>query len=338
MEYQAKKRNTPIATLIKNYVNKKSGKVADSREEIQRRFDYLDWKDQKKIVLAFLESGKTDRQWAYSKVLDYWDKSFEPKIKELWEQLHEEKCSWSVIRYFPKEYLSLNIDMFTEDRDYYFICLRLAEDKDFAVDKSKLSNSDYLAVIYHTGRTVDVEEAENLLYESVHGICLDCDPLFDLDRYANTSKGSIISPICFKAVSLPLYYLRKLGHPQIVWQFEEWNKSVQEAIFNSPEFKAISVFDIDEYDYRRRMINIARKYGYLALDEKYKKDTDPSIEDMLKPKEWYSVAPAPKEIIVEEDIEQPDPSQLKELMAKNPALEKLVGDFGLDIGNSDLPF
>ena len=74
MTYNTKKRNTPIATLIKNYINKNSGKVSDSRNEIQRRFDYIDWKDQKKIVLAFLESGKTDRQWAYSKALDYWDK------------------------------------------------------------------------------------------------------------------------------------------------------------------------------------------------------------------------------------------------------------------------
>ena len=36
MIYQPQKRNTPIATLIKNYINKKSGKVAESRNEIQR--------------------------------------------------------------------------------------------------------------------------------------------------------------------------------------------------------------------------------------------------------------------------------------------------------------
>ena len=114
--YKEKKRNTPIATLIKNYINKKSGKVSDSRDEIQIRFDYLDWKDQKKILSAFLESGKKDRQWAYSKILDYWDKSFEQKIKELWEQLHEDKCSWAVIRYFPIEYLTQNIDIFTGNR------------------------------------------------------------------------------------------------------------------------------------------------------------------------------------------------------------------------------
>lgn len=332
------KRNTPIATLIKNYINKKSGKVAESREEIQRRFDFLDWKDQKKIILAFLESGKTDRQWGYSKALDNWDKSFEPKIKELWEQFHEEKCSWSVIRYFPIEYLSKNIDRFTEDRDYYFICLRLAEDKDFVIDKNKLSNTDYLAVLYHTGRSINANEAERLLYDNVHDICLSCDPPFDLDRYAETGKGSIISPISFKAVSLAIYYIRKLGLPYIVGQFNAWNEKVQEAIFNSPEFKAISIFDIDEYEYRRRMINIARKYGYLALEEKYKKESDPSIEDMLKPKEWYSIVTAPKEVGEEEQIEQPDPFLLMEMMEKNPAIEKLLCNFSLDIGISDVPF
>lgn len=70
------KRNTPIARLIKDYIDKKSGKVSESRKEIQWRFKYLDWKDQKKIILAFLNSGKTDRQWGYSMALDLWDKSF----------------------------------------------------------------------------------------------------------------------------------------------------------------------------------------------------------------------------------------------------------------------
>ena len=65
MKSKERKRNTPIATLIKNYINKKSGKVPESRKEIQRRFDHLDWKDQKKIMQAFLESGKADRLWAY---------------------------------------------------------------------------------------------------------------------------------------------------------------------------------------------------------------------------------------------------------------------------------
>lgn len=34
MIYKPLKRNTPVATLIKNYINKKSGKVSESRNEI----------------------------------------------------------------------------------------------------------------------------------------------------------------------------------------------------------------------------------------------------------------------------------------------------------------
>jgi len=67
-------KNHPIATVIKNYVNKKSGKVSESREEIKWRFKALDWKYQKRILSAFLESGISDRDWAYGMVLDYWDK------------------------------------------------------------------------------------------------------------------------------------------------------------------------------------------------------------------------------------------------------------------------
>ncbi len=80
---QQRKRNAPIAQLIKDFANKKSGKVTESRVEIKRRFEFLDWKVQKKILTVFLNSGKSDRQWAYSRALDNWDKSFEPKIKEL---------------------------------------------------------------------------------------------------------------------------------------------------------------------------------------------------------------------------------------------------------------
>ena len=342
MLYNIKKRNTPIATLIKNFVNKKSGKVTESREEIQRRFDYLDWKDQKKIILAFLNSGKKDRQWAYAKTLEYWDKSFEPKMKELWESLHEEKSSWTVIRHFPVEYLSENIEKFTEERDYYFVCLRLAKNKTFAIDKSKLSNTDYLAVLYHTGRSIEEKEAESLLYENVHSICLDCDPYFALDKYADVSKGTIISPISFKEVSLALYYIKKLELWPLASEFEQWNKEVMEVEFNSPEFKAIPIYDIDEVKYIHQMITIARKYAYLALDAKYRKPSDPSVEEMLKPKAWYCLSselkPEAKETVEEAPVIHNAPAALKEMIENNPALGKLINTLTLGTDDDTMPF
>ena len=323
--YKERKRNTPIATLIRNYVNKKSGLVTDSREEIQRRFDYLDWKDQKKILSVFLDSGKTDRQWAYSKVLDYWDKSFEPKIKELWEHLHEDKCSWVVIRHFPIDYISQNLDEFTSERDYFFICLRLAEDKDYIIERDKLSKTDYLAVIYHTGRSIDEKEAEDILFDTVHDICLDCDSILALDRYADVSKGTIISPKCFHSVSLALYYIRMLGYNSLSRDFDEWNEKVTKAILDSPESKEMSKYGESEFEYRFRMIKVARRYAYLLLDEKYKKTADPTIEEMLKSKYWCRLD---------------DDDVLKDLIADDPAFGKLVDVLALEANDycqSDFP-
>ena len=305
MKSKERKRNTPIATLIKNYINKKSGKVPESRKEIQRRFDYLDWKDQKKIMHAFLESGKADRLWTYSKLVDNWDKSFEPRIKELWEQSHEGISSWVVIRYFPTEYLSQNIDKFTDDRDYYFICLRLAEDKSYIIDRSKLSITDYLSVLYHTDRPLSAYEARDLLYKTVHDICTENDDYTQLSLYPYIGEDDIISPINFQNVNLAIYYLRKMGLTAVVRQFETWNEEVQRAVSSSSEYKAVLTADLSEYMKHEATAKIAKKYGYLALDYKYKTEAF-CIDNILTPREWF------KENTISEDPILPFESKAKD--------------------------
>lgn len=176
------------------------------------------------------------------------------------------------------------------------------------------------------------------MYGNVRSICLDCDPYFALDKYANASKGTIISPISFKEVSLALYYIKKLGLSSLASKFEQWNKTVMEAVFGSLEFKAIPIYDIDEVSYIHQMITIARKYAYLALDAKYKKPSDPSIEEMLKPKGWYHIANEPKDKVEKKPEVVYDPSALREMMENNPALGKLVDSLGLGTDEDAMPF
>lgn len=281
MRYKRKKRNAPIATLIKNYVNKKSGKVSVSREEIKWRFDHLDWKDQKKILAAFLDSCLSDREWAYTKLLDYWDESFEPKVKELWETYHEYRCSWSVIRYFPLEYITAHMDEFTDERDYYFICLRLAKDKNHVIDRSKLSDIDYLALLYHTGRDISADEALDTLYRIVHHCCIKDTFLTRLERLGKGKYRDVVTPLNFHEVNLAFYYVVKLQQYEVAGLFRQWNKSVGDAIRNSPEFKAIDKNDMDsDYEYDRRRTLVANIYAFQALDDKYKLPSDPTVEQM----------------------------------------------------------
>ena len=323
VEKMKRKRNTPVATLIRNYVNKKSGKVADSRSEIQFRFDYLDWKDQKKILLAFLESGKTDRFWAYTKLLDYWDKAFEPKVRELWEEYHEERSSWLAVRNFPLDYLSANIDRFDWERNYYFICLRLAVDKSFVIDRERLSPTDYLSVLSHTGRKEDFDASE-LLFGIVHSICVDGFPLYEmpLERYAKCSRGHVVTPLQFQNVSLAVYYLKELGEDAAVSAFEEWNEGVKKAIADSQEYRHLQESDLKDYSYRNEALRVARRYAYLALDDRYKLATDGDIETFLKSGDWFL-----PEVIAQPDA--PAPANIDEMVEMNPVIGKLVGDFEL---------
>lgn len=281
MRYQKRKRNTPISTLIKNYVNKKSSKVSVSREEIKWRFDHLDWKDQKKILFAFMDSGISDREWAYSKMLDNWDDSFQPKVRELWETYHEYKCSWSIIRYFPLEYIKEHIEEFTDERDYFFICLRLAKDKDYVIDRTKLSDRDYLAVLWHTGHTISDDEARDTLFSIIHNCCLADTFMPRLERVGEGRYDKVITPANYREVNLAIYYLLKLEKDNIVQQFEQWNELVEDAINDSPEFKSIDRNDFFlDYEYDRRRVEIANLYAFQALDERYKLPSDPTVEQM----------------------------------------------------------
>ena len=336
-DFNVKRRNTPIATLIKNFLNKKSGKVTDSRDEIQTRFDCLDWKDQKKIMAAFLDSGKGDRQWVYMKLLDNWDKSFEAKVLELWNELHENRCAWIIIRHFPLDFLSRNIEKFTGYRNYFFICLRLAKNKDYVIDKSLLSPTDYLAVLYHSDRTLAEEEATDMLYRIVHKRCIKGLPLYEeLDLYFDDDRGKIISPVRFREVSIAIYYLKKLHLESVASAFEDWNHEVEITIYASAEFMRLAETNTDDFADRQERIRIARKYAYLALDEKYKEPSDPDIDEVLKQRYFFYETPDGEIQHVASD--SASLVTLGDMMPNNPAFEQLVDRLELAADPAEIPF
>lgn len=282
MEHRKKKRNTPVVTLIRNYKDKKSGKVTVSREEIQWRFKCLDWKDQKIILVAFLNSGKVDREWAYSQLLDNWDDSFMPLIIELWETYHETKCSWLVIRYSPLEYVKKHMNEFDGERDYFFICLRLAMDVNYIINRSMLSKRDYLAVVYHTGRNITDNEAHDILFGIIHDCCVPDYYVIGLENVGVGKINDMITPANFREVNLAVYYLKKLNKNRVVGLFDVWIQIVKGAIINSSEFKSVNRSDYSDYGYEQIRIELAKFYAYQALDSKFKLLSDPTADQMLQ--------------------------------------------------------
>ena len=220
------KPNRPIRELIREFEDKQSGRVSTARKEIFRRFDGLDWKDQKRILHICLDSCATDRQWAYGKLWRMWDKSFEEKVRKLWEETHEYKSQWPVTRHFPADYLIHHIEDFS-DRDYFFICLRLVvEVPDYKIDKERLSPLQYLKVLSRGGYLLDdAEEAWDLLYQTIADMCVgSCLEFF------NNSISSDIPDELYYVKS----YVRNLGQEEVADEFENWFakiwKEIQEAL------------------------------------------------------------------------------------------------------------
>lgn len=266
-------KNNPIAKVIKNFVDKKSGKVTEARKEIQRRFFGLDWKDQKKIMLAFLKAGKADREWAYSHLLEMWDDDFTIQVLAFWVAYHEEKCAWVIIRHFSNDFIKHHVDEFKGERDYYFVCRRLAEDADFVIDRRRLSTIDYLMVLYHGNRSISDEEAKNLLFEIVHEVCSNGHPYLEVSRSYIPRRTEAMYASDFRTVSMALYYLNKMGKDEVISYFHEWECKLQTAINESMEFANISNSPLSDYEYQKQLANMVQKYLSDALPRKYKKVT-----------------------------------------------------------------
>ena len=72
-----------------------------------------------------------------------------------------------------------------------------------------------------------------------------------------------------------------------------------------------------EYDIEEAKAKVAKKYAYLALDDKYKTKAF-CIDNVLTPHKWFK-----EKAISEEEIR---------------AANKLIEDLGLDINDDTLPF
>lgn len=284
--------NKPIASVIKHYMDKKSGKVTESRDEIQRRFYGLDWKDQKKIMNAFLDAGKTDRDWAYSRLLDLWDHSFGTRVKELWEEHREEKCAWVIIRHFPLEYLREHTEELGKDRNYYFICRRLAADTGLVVDKDRMSATDYLIVMHHANRTIEDNEALDILHQIVKDISANWWPYYELSRYNRIGRKEMISTTDFSKVSMALYYLKKMGNVNAIRTFKKWDDEMQESVRKSEEYAELLKQPLADQEFTDKLATIVQKHIHQTLPEKFiclttwPEDSSPSM-----PQQYEDICP-----------------------------------------------
>ena len=272
-------RNRPIATLIKWFTERKKGKVVETRMEIQRRFDGLDWKDQKKILLFCLSSGKSDRQWAYTKLIRNWDDDFLPIVQNLFEEYHEEGSLLPVTLFFPTDYVKEHSEELSERKNYYKLCYRLANDNvDFEPKRELLSPKGYLYILTLQGKKPDDNVVLKLLY----------DVLYDIGNNPRTRYDDVIyyplSDDSYPLIAMEFSYiydlverLMKMGCDSAIKKFLDWDVLLGSTIANSKDFQELD--KNDTYSYRPKRKLITKKYIQLLLNKQFEKKLDSEPHD-----------------------------------------------------------
>lgn len=265
MEYKKRKRNRPISIAIKGYLDKNGGKVSVSRNEIEWRFDALDWRYQKQILFAFLQSGMSDRKWAYKKLYALWDDCFIPQVKELWEMYHEMEASWLIIRFFPIDYLKQNFDSLSTGRNYYFLYSRLHNDPDFVLDKTRLNETDLLGAMYQSGEIITDDDVRDLFYLLIYKYCKG-EYKFNVDNPTNEKPQllSIFRSSLIKAMdTIIVYDLKKY---ELSDEFEKWMLSVSNDFLK--DYSNLS--ELDYYNNREHIRAMMSKCCLKHINQEYK--------------------------------------------------------------------
>ena len=276
------RRNRPIATLIRWYSDKQSNKVSDARQEIKRRFGGLDWSQQKKVLRAFAEGCKEDCRWSLRKMYLMWDDSFADIVARHWSQSHDNDCALVVAKHMPEAYLLEHVAELDE-LPYWLACQRLALNRDFIIDCSKVPPADYLWLVgeYRPDEFPSSDECLDILFGLVHDCCTNLD---ELPMAEIMNDEAFAGPMNMDEVAYAFWTVRE-HKPEAASTFELWCQQVNHAIEMSEEHELMTFrLDVDNelFWYNEENVHIACKYAYLLLDDKYKKPDDPSVKDILE--------------------------------------------------------
>ena len=208
--------NEKIETVVGRFLNKKSKKVAESRNELLRRFDFASFSEQKKIVQAFLCSNcASDVDWAAIRADKLWDKSYSDYVGRAFGQKPTESLALAVIHHMPLDYVkAMESQLVMFSRAEY--CIRLADEADDLINKYDLNIFEILYVKARTGRNVNLtyRQVEYRFFRFIFTFCQNTL----LGVYKN--KDSIMS---IPWINRVLWALGELGYRDILLQFLQMN-------------------------------------------------------------------------------------------------------------------
>lgn len=154
------KNNAPIETLLAAFQNNDE----ESAMELEYRFYGQSSEVQRRIIKAFLNGNEDNRRSCYWWLLgEWWDDAIIPEIEKIWETYREPMCLRVMAHRFPLSFVFARQEEIAKE-NYVWLCLRLASEKGFVIDKSKLTRKQYGLVLASNHIRLSDDEADDLLF------------------------------------------------------------------------------------------------------------------------------------------------------------------------------
>ena len=342
-------RNETVGELLKLFCNKNSKRVCEARLKLKAHFEHRSPTVRRKIVDAFLDGAKSDRHWAFGRLMRGWDKCFESKIDALWHTHHEELCRCIIVRYFSEEYLMEHEDvwksraaderceevdacsnceymmqleevgedygLYADFKAYKHICMRLVNTPGFVVDRSRLFEGDYYEVMAMTGGNVNGAEMLDYIFRLVAKQLESPETIFVFsypgsdDDWSRGRKDYSVATVC--DLNHLFHYMSLLKLDKELIYFFNWDRSVCEKF----------AWRVDGY-----------RLGHRAVHDIYMKVLMESLPvskmevcDTLQEYDAENYTPTASALSPEEKS-----AKLETLCQKNPNLAAMVEKLGLE--------
>lgn len=180
--------NAPIQALLDDFSNVKSGCIVNARRELQKRFEYQSFDDQKRIINAFMEKGtKSDVVWCSKHFVELfadilyikgeshtivdcllWKEAYLDAVKSYWEKdMENYKLLKVIVKFASLDYLREKIQGMESESEgiidsvaYTSLVLRMCEEEGYVIPKEKLTPFKYAYICAKSNRQLTEEEAD----------------------------------------------------------------------------------------------------------------------------------------------------------------------------------
>ncbi|MCR5714837.1 MAG: hypothetical protein K6F98_07940 [Bacteroidales bacterium] len=339
-------RNGDISTVLKQFSDKKSGKVTEARVELRDRYSKQSFQMQRKILKAMLAASKQDRIWAYKQLEKAWDDYFFEDVKKLWEQHREEACIAVVSKHFPTDYVYDNLPWLDKNDNYFYLCVKLVHHPSFKIDARRFINTShtwwwpdlaYLHIMAKSKSKVEPGVATKVLYKYmafyIQNTTLPPRAPFQYDL-SDQIHDKTLSTRYFEFVSFTLWCMGELGLVEELLAYEAWDNKIKSLFFKhiwegliisvEPENTSRHSWD---YEDLQGMWDLFRYTIVECLPEEY--------QQLIKVKFKASVDPESRLIPNQQEAPIAIPTgQDSDPMRQTEVLNKLIAEFNLE----ELPF